>query len=202
MSPGCRPIQYIVDQMPDRIAPMAVQHQLGLRRGARGEIQQQRIGGARLAVRREAPRRRAADRRSGASRPARRRPRCASRCGSSPSNFGASAAVGDQMAHPAALEPVPQVVRRQQRGRGDHHGAELHRRQHRLPQRHDVAEHQQDALAAPHAERAQPVGDAVRPLRQFGESQRSRRRRRRSSARAVGARRRAPAPRRTSRAPS
>ena len=52
------------------------------------------------------------------------------------------------MAGPAAVEAVEQVVAGQQRGRRDHHRAELHRRQHDLPQRHDVAEHQQDAVAA------------------------------------------------------
>ena len=66
------------DQMADRIALVAVLDQLRPRRGARGEIQQHRIGRTRLAIRREACDRRAAGRRSRAIRRARRRARCGS----------------------------------------------------------------------------------------------------------------------------
>ena len=43
----------------------------------------------------------------------------------------------------ATVKPVVQFVWRQQRGGGDHHDAELHCREHRLPQRDHVAEQQQ-----------------------------------------------------------
>ena len=75
------------------------------------------------------------------------------------------------MAGAAALEPVGEIVCGQQRRCGDDHGAELHRRQHDFPQRDDVAEHQQDAVAAFDAEGAQAVGDAVGPFGQFGEGE-------------------------------
>ena len=75
----------------------------------------------------------------------------------------------DDMARPASVEPVGEIVGCQQ-GRGrDDHGAQFHRRQHDFPQRHDVAEHQQDAVAAVDAESAQTVGDAIRTFGQFGE---------------------------------
>ena len=66
------------DQMTDRIALVAVLYQLRPRRGARGEIQQHRIGGARLAIGREARIATQQTRRSCASRRARHRARCAS----------------------------------------------------------------------------------------------------------------------------
>ena len=66
------------DQVADRIALVAVLHQLRPRRGAGGEIQQHRIGGPRLAIWRRSAHRRAADRRSHANRPGHRRPRCGS----------------------------------------------------------------------------------------------------------------------------
>jgi hypothetical protein len=53
----------------------------------------------------------------------------------------------------------------------DHHRAELDRGEHGLPQRHFVAEHDQDALAALDALLAQPVGDAVRARRHLGKRQ-------------------------------
>ena len=70
---------------------------------------------------------------------------------------------------PAAVEPVAQFVRRQQRGRGDHDDAELHRRQHGLPQRHDIAEQQQQMIAALQPLRAQEIGDLVGTARQRGK---------------------------------
>jgi hypothetical protein len=39
----------------------------------------------------------------------------------------------------ATVEPVAELVGGEQRRRGDHDDAELHRRQHGLPERHDVA---------------------------------------------------------------
>ena len=64
----------------------------------------------------------------------------------------------------AALEAVAQVFGGQQGSGRDHHGAELERGQHAFPQRELVAEHQQDAVAAPHAASAQEVGDLGRAL--------------------------------------
>ena len=69
----------------------------------------------------------------------------------------------------ATIEPVAQFIRRQQRGRGDHHHAELHCRQHGLPQRNDIAEQQQKMVAALQALRAQEVCDLVGTARQRGE---------------------------------
>ena len=86
-------------------------------------------------------------------------------------NLPASARSDDDVADAAASEAVEQVVARQQRRRRDHHRSQLDRRQHHLPQRHDVAQHQQDAVAPPHALGAQEVGDAVRALGELGERQ-------------------------------
>ena len=55
-----------------------------------------------------------------------------------------------------------QIVAREQAGGGDHDCAELDRCEHRLPQRDLIAEHQQHAIVALHALRAQPVRDLVR----------------------------------------
>ncbi len=156
------------DQVADRVALVTVLDQLGARCRAGGEIQQQRIGGLGRPVRREAGRalrQRVVAVPSGgrlAQRDARHR-------GIEPGEFRRVRGVGDQVADPAALEPVLQIVLCQQRRRRDHHRAELHRRQHHLPQRHDIAEHQQDALAALDAQRTQSVGDTVRTDRQLGE---------------------------------
>ena len=89
--------------------------------------------------------------------------------GSRPANFGASAALATRWRTRPRSNRSFRSFGVSKRGRRDHHGAKLHRRQHHLPQRHDVAEHQQDALAALHAECAQTVGDAVGALGQFGE---------------------------------
>ena len=62
--------------------------------------------------------------------------------------------------------------------------AELDRREHDLPQRHDVAEHQQHVVAAPHAEAAQPVRHLRRtgpPSPRSSPPRRSRRRRPRAA---------------------
>ena len=73
------------------------------------------------------------------------------------------------MPHPPAHETVGKIVARQQRRRRHDHRAELHRSQHAFPQRHHIAEHDQDAVAAAHAETAQRIGDLVRPLAQARE---------------------------------
>jgi hypothetical protein len=71
----------------------------------------------------------------------------------------------------AAIEPVAQLIRRQQRGRGDHHHPELHCRQHGLPQRNDIAEQQQKMIAALEPLRAQEVCDLIGTARQRPERQ-------------------------------
>ncbi len=166
---GLQPQDIHRAEMPDRIALMAVLHELGFGGGAGCEVEQQRVGWARLAIRREiggwrrqvfvtVPARHiaGADQREalGDSLELRRLGRA-----------------GDDVAHPAPLEAIQQVGLREQRAGGNDHCAELHRRQHHLPQRHHIAEHQQDAVAALHAQRAQPVGDAAGAFGQLGEGQ-------------------------------
>jgi hypothetical protein len=68
------------------------------------------------------------------------------------------------VADPAALEPVPQVLRREQRRRRDDDRPELHRGQHDLPDLHAVREHHQDALAALDPVPAQEHRHAIRAL--------------------------------------
>ena len=57
------------------------------------------------------------------------------------------------------------------------HGAEPDRGEHRLPQLDLVAEHEQHAVAAPHALRGEPPGEPARPAGQLGEGQLAARRR-------------------------
>ncbi len=77
-------------------------------------------------------------------------------------NFAGLLGRGDHLGHAAARETVEQILAVEQRSRGNEHGAEFHGRQHHLPQRRHIAEHEQDAVAALDAERAQEVGRAVR----------------------------------------
>jgi hypothetical protein len=63
----------------------------------------------------------------------------------------------DHVAHVAAHHPVLQVGRLKQRRGRDDDRAELHRGEHDLPQRDDVAEHEQHVVAAPHPQATQPV---------------------------------------------
>ena len=157
-------------QVADRIGLVGVQHQLGLGGGARGEVQQQRVVDAGHAVRGEDV---------GLCRslleglPARGR----ATHGDAPEiarqvlELVGVRLADHHMPDLAALDAVDEVFGGQQRGRGDHHRAELDRGEHGLPQRHFVAEHDQDALAALDALLAQPVGDAVRARRHLGEGQ-------------------------------
>ena len=87
-----------------------------------------------------------------------------------PREFGSVGAVGDHETRAAPREAIGDVCAGQQRRRGDHDQAELHRRQHRDPQGRDVAEHQQHPIAAPGAEPAQAVGEARRNRRELGET--------------------------------
>ena len=67
------------------------------------------------------------------------------------------------VARVAALDPVAQVRRCQQRCRRDEHRAELHRCQDRLPQLDLVGKHEDQPVPALDAKVSQPVGDPVRP---------------------------------------
>jgi hypothetical protein len=69
--------------------------------------------------------------------------------------------VGDHVAHPTTFETVLDVTVGKERGRRAQHRAQLHRRQGDLPQRHDVGEHHQHAIAPPHPQPPQEVGDPV-----------------------------------------
>lgn len=85
--------------------------------------------------------------------------------------FGGFAGGRHDMARPATLEAVREIDRGEEGRRRNDDGAELHGRQHRLPERRDIAQHQQDAVAALHAQRPQAVGHVVRAFRQFGEGE-------------------------------
>ncbi len=160
-------------QSADGIAALAVPHQLRLCRGARGEIQQHRIVGP------VGPSGVNASGNSAACSKAQPAVLLRGRADDD-ANEPVAAEAGEfrdlvlRRHHhlgAAAIEPVAQFVRRQQRGGGDHHDAELHRRQHGLPQRHDIAEQQQQMIAALQPLRAQEIRDLVGAARQRRERQ-------------------------------
>ena len=169
-SPGLQAEPEHGREVADRIARVAVQHELGPRRRARGEIEQQRIVGRRRAVGREIARRdfssSAKSRQPGGALADRDAHGVLAAAG----EFVGLGAVGDDEAGASAREAVVDVRAAELRRRGDHDEAELHRRQRRDPQRRNVAEHQQQPVAALGAERAQAVGDARGGLGKFGES--------------------------------
>ena len=76
--------------------------------------------------------------------------------------FGRVGGVGDHETRAAARKPIGDVGAGELRRRGDDDQPELHRRQHRNPERRDIAEHQQQPVAALGAERSQAVGDAMK----------------------------------------
>jgi hypothetical protein len=86
-----------------------------------------------------------------------------------PGKFGDLVLRGHHRLGTAAIEPILQFIRCQQCRRRDHHDPELDRGQHRLPERHDIAEQQQQVVAALDALCAQKVRDLVGAARQFGE---------------------------------
>ena len=86
-----------------------------------------------------------------------------------PANFDTLAALGDDMPDASAIDAVLKISSREQRRRRCHDDAKLDRGEQRLPERHFVAEHQQQAVAASCAEAAQEVCDAIRRRRQFRE---------------------------------
>ena len=167
-SPGCKPEPVHGRERADGIAALAVKHQLGLGRGARGEVQQHRLVGCGRSIRREGFRSIGGlFERDPAVNPGRG-------ADDDPHQF-----VGTQLGkfcdlvlrrhhgpRTAAIEPILQFVRRQQGGCGDHDHAELDGRQHGLPQRHDVAEQQQQVVATLQPLRAQKIRDLVGASRQ------------------------------------
>ena len=157
-------------QVPDRVADLGVRGQLGLGRGARGEVEQQRIAGPGDALRGELrrPGERVGVRMPSVRRSADHDPRPLTRHLPELPQLGR---VGDDVPDLAPGDPVGEVGRLQQRRRRDDHGPELHRGQDDLPQRRHVAEHQQHPVAAPDTEAAQPVGGLPRPGLQLAVGQ-------------------------------
>jgi hypothetical protein len=85
------------------------------------------------------------------------------------SKFVGLLGVGDHMAHRAAADTVGKVVG-PQRGRSRHdHRAQLHDRQHRLPQPDLVAQHDHHAIAVIYPGRGQRCGQPIRALGHLGE---------------------------------
>ena len=156
-------------KMADGIALMAVQHHLGPRRRAGGEIEEQRIVGLGHALGRERARPVISILETvPAWRAAHGDPRIvAGELGEARGERGRH----DRVADAAALEPVLEVRFGQERGRGNDDGAQFHQREHRLPQRTNVRQQQEHAVAARDAERAQVVRDLVRARLQFAEAQ-------------------------------
>ncbi len=152
-------------EMTSRVAGVGMLHQLGLGGGTGGEIQQQRIGCQRHALCDVAG---AGAGRLGVTVPAAGRGRPGADADRHPGPVprdlgepGGVAVLGDHVPDVAAGHPVGQVLRAEQgAGRDDDH-AELHRGQDDLPQRRDVAQHQQQPVTPPGAEAAQPVGHLV-----------------------------------------
>jgi hypothetical protein len=69
--------------------------------------------------------------------------------------------VDDDVPGTAPLDAVDQVGRPEGGGRRHDHRTELHHREHRLPELHLVAEHQDDAVAAGHPLAPEPAGHLV-----------------------------------------
>ena len=195
-------------QSADGIAALAVAHQLGFCRRAGGEIQQHRIVGPGRPVRREAFRK---IRGLFVSEPAlllrgRIDDDANQLIAAEASEFRDLVLRRHHDPGAAAIEPVVQFVGRQQRGGGNHHHAELHRRQHRLPERDDVAEQQQQMIAAlqslRRAESSRPDWSGATAPQTTVWSRGCCRHRRSTAPRDPCCRHCAPAPRRTSPAPS
>jgi len=129
-----------------------------LRLGGRAgrEVEQQRIACARRPVRRERGRLAVG---VGVVEPS-RRGLADGDPGVAAGNVRELARVGsgrDDMAGAPALDPVDEVFGAEQRGRGNDHRPELHRREDGLPQLDLVSEHQDQPVAAGDAVAAQPV---------------------------------------------
>ena len=157
-------------EMADRIALVGVLDQLRLGGGAGGEVQQQRCVRRRRPVRREDG--------GGAVGVLVMHPTGGRLADGDPRvvalDLGELAGIArscDDVADVAALEAVEQLVVADHRRCRHDDGAELDRRQHHLPERHDVAEHQQEAVAAADTVAAQEIGHLVGALGEFAERQ-------------------------------
>ena len=125
-------------------------HQLGLGGGAGGEVLEQGVAGERAHRRREGGGLRvdiaivepAGARAAHVDAPDARQGR-----GGKLVELGGAGGVGQDEGHAAALEPVLQVGPGEQRGGRDDHHPQLDGREHRLPQGHLVAQHEQHAVA-------------------------------------------------------
>ncbi len=156
--------------MAHGIALVRVHHQLGQRRGAGGEVKQERIGGVGRAVGRELRRLivgllvrdpslgLAIDDDAGV---------IAGNTGKTIDRSGS----GDDVASVAALEPVAQVFHGEKRRGGNDDGSQLHGRQHDLPDGDHVGQHDHQAVAAADATLAQEVGYLVGTSRHLLEAQ-------------------------------
>lgn len=151
-------------QVPHGVRHMGVLDELGAGRGAGGEVEHQRVVGPGDPVRLE-PRVRP-------ERPVEVQPPGngvgALRVDRDPGvlprhvvELGRVLGPHDHMPGAPALDPVPQIGRAQQRGRGDDDRPQLHRGQRGHPQFLLVAEHDDDAVPGPYSLGAQPVGDLV-----------------------------------------
>ena len=77
----------------------------------------------------------------------------------------------DNVLHVAAGDAISQIIGGEQRGGGNDDRAQLDHGQHGLPQRRNVAEHEQHAVATLNAKTAVVVSEAIGPLRELGKSQ-------------------------------
>ncbi|MCY1173037.1 hypothetical protein D9M73_131860 [compost metagenome] len=146
--------------MADRVTLVTVQHHLRLGGGAGGEVQQHRVGGQRAALGFEllgmfaggAVRGPAGGGRTNAD---------AAAVFTQPDELVDMGATDHQVGNMATLDAVAQVVGGQQGGGGNDHSAEFEGGQHGFPQSDVIAEHQQDAFAAAHAQGTQVIGHLV-----------------------------------------
>ena len=157
-------------QMPDRVAHVRMRDELRPCGGAGGEVQEQQILGSRRRLRHELP--------GGAARTivgnpalyvpshgdAQRRTR---QSGEAPRQ----ARIGHDRLHPAALEAIAQVFVLQQRRGRDHDRAEPDGREHGLPQRHAVRQHDQQPIPGAQTLGGEEARDLRRALRQLAECQ-------------------------------
>jgi hypothetical protein len=144
--------------MSDRVRRVGVLDQLGLRRGAGREVQQQRVRRLRRTIGREVRRR--------VVGLGERAPAVDRIAHGDPGDVDIGELVHRRGGHDdvpcrAADHPVAGVRATQQRRRRDEHRTELDRCEDRLPQLHLVAEHEDDPVAAAHTLRAEPIGDLV-----------------------------------------
>ncbi len=159
-------------QRPDRIASVRVGDELRLRGRPRREVEQHGIVGPGRPIRHEAGR-------SLEGRGIRMPAGAVARTHDDTDDLGTRealafqelVALGQDGAGTATLDPVRQLVGREQ-GRGrDHHEAELHRRQGRFPERRHVAEQQEQVIAARESRAGEVIGELVRATAQVGEAE-------------------------------